>query len=552
MQKNKTWIVNNAKIWTGNLSAKWADAMVIHGDTIQEIGSWETIGSKYEDIDILDAEGKMIMPSFIDPHIHVTAVAKSMWYLLIDREKCDTMEQLLGQIAAYAEEHSKQEVPFIYATSCPMEWMDCAVKGDLDRVVSDRPVLLCDEGFHRCLINSKMLELMEVDENTPYDETTSMNYERDENGVPNGIVYEHRYEQDMFKMFEKLGWYPPNQKDPEVVRPFLDMLRDWGVSAVLDGFTEGEGTFKGFAELEKRGELKQHYYGNALFHNLDDLEDAIERVKKWRKYESKHIHINSVKLFLDGTNEIGTSAVMEPYCNDPQGKNCGVINMSEDALTQAFLRINEECLDMQIHMVGDRAFHTAINAVERAQNETKKRGKQFVSHITLLHCELTKPEDRLRVKKLGIYINITPHWNGGIFGDGAIKFLGKERYESFYSFNDMIRDGAVVSCSSDVVDLEDMPRANPFIGMEVGHTRRDIVPDAPLRVREEECIEREALLYGYTMQAARCVGAEDVMGSLEIGKAASFLILSDHFFTVPARKIHEITVERKFFEGQEV
>lgn len=552
MQEHKKWIVKNAKIWTGNLSAKWADAMVIDGDKIAEVGTWEKLGKKYTNLHVFDAEGKMVMPSFVDPHIHVTAVAKSMWYLLIDRDRCDTMEQLLGQITAYAEKHSKKEVPFIYATSCPMEWMDRATKEDLDRVISDRPVLLCDEGFHRCLVNSKMLELMEVDEHTPYDKTTSMNYERDEKGVPNGIVYEHRYERDMFKMFDKLGWYPPDQKDPDVIKPFLDMLCSWGVSTVLDGFTEGEGTFKGFAKLEKRGELKLHYYGNSLFHNLDDLEDAIERVKRWRQYESAHIHINSVKLFLDGTNEIGTSAVMEPYCNDPQGKNCGVLNMSEDDLVQAFLRINDEGLDMQIHMVGDRAFHTAINAVERAQNEAKKQDKEFTSHITLLHCELTKPKDRLRVKKLGIYINITPHWNGGIFGDGAVKFLGRERYESFYAFNDMIRDGAVVSCSSDVVDLEDMPRANPFIGMEVGHTRRDIVPDAPLRVREEECIDREALLYGYTMQAARCVGAEDVMGSLEAGKAANFLVLSDNFFEVPARKIHEIAVERRFFEGEEV
>lgn len=550
------YLIKNAKIWTANKECPKAEAMLVQEEEIICIGSLEKVekrASQYakSEIQILDVQGKRVIPNFVDCHIHVTSVAKSMWYLLLERKSYHSLDEVLEPVAVYAREHSVKEVPFLYATSCPMECMDNATKEDFDRYVSDRPALLCDEGYHRCLVNSKMLELMEIDSNTPYDPSSSMNYGRNEDNSPNGLVYEHRYEQDIDKMFEKIGWYPPDQKDPKVIEPFLTMLNKWGVTGVLDGFTENENTMIGMQCLEQEGKLHHYYRGNVLFKTLQDLEEAIRKAKEWKKkYKSKYIDVDSCKLFLDGTNEIGTASYLEPVEEDPN--NFGVINMSQKDLTKALLRLNEEKLHLQIHLVGDRAFRVAINAYEQAKKITEEKKDVWYTQMTLLHCELTKPVDRKRIRLLGIRINVTPHWSGGIFGDGALKYIGQERFDTLYSFNDMIKDGAVVSCSSDVVDLEDMPRANPFVGIQIGYTRQDKDSLFAMRQPKEECMSREDLMYGYTMQGARCMRIDDIAGSLEEGKKANFSVLDRDVFEVPAQEISKILVEKVFFEGKEI
>lgn len=546
------YVIKNAKIWTAEIKEEWVNCVGIEGENIVFVGREKKLDPEFwKDADILDAGGRVVIPSFVDCHIHVTSVAKSLWYLILERKKYDSFEELMISVKAYTDIHSTKEVPFLYAASCPMELMNGARKEMLDAYVSDRPMLLCDEGFHRCLVNSKMLELMEIDADTPYNWNSSMNYERDATGAPTGIVYEHCYEEDIDKMYEKIAWYPPNQKDSKVVLPFLDMLNGWGVSAVLDGFTESEDTFIGLQKLEQDGRLNMYYQGNALFHNLDDLDQAIANVRNWqKKYASKHIKINTIKLFLDGTNEIGTAAVLEPLLTDPKGKNCGIINMSESDLTEVMLRLQKERLNIQIHLVGDRAFRVAVNAVENAKTQVEAQGETFVPRVTLLHCELTKKEDRMRVADLGIQINCTPHWNGGIFGDSSLELLGSERFNSMYAFQDFIESGAVLSCSSDVVDQEDMKRANPFVGIEIGHTRHDEMTDFGVRTPVEERLSRRDLMLGYTINGAKCMGIDSEMGSIKKGKIANLLILNQDVFTVPAEEIRNTKPDTVIFEGK--
>ncbi len=546
-------LVKNARIWTGNRKRPYAQDMVIDGKKILLIGTENDINEfpSIKPENVIDAENHMVIPSFLDPHTHVTAVADSMWILVLERGKYNSLDEILEAVREYSLVHPKEEVPFIYATSCPTEWMKNATKETFDKYVSDRPALLCDQGFHQCLINSCMLDMMEVSKNTPYDPSTTMNYERYEDGTPNGIVYEHRYEKDIHKMYEKINWYPPEQDNQEYLKPYLNQMNTWGIAGVLDGFTENEKTLKGFSELESSGKLHMYYHGNSLFMNLSDLDDAIGRAIEWqKKYDSDLIKTDSCKLFLDGTNEIGTAALMDPFVSDPN--NFGKINMSEEDLCKAIIKLNSAKLHLQIHLVGDRAFHTAVNAYEKAKDMIEDLGRSMYTKVTLLHCELTKPYDRKRAAPLGIRINITPHWNAGCFGSEAIKYVGQDRFDTFYSFNDFFRTGAHISCSSDTVDKEDMPRTNPFVGIEVGHTRRDKDSEFEYRKPLSECLSVEDLMYGYTIEAADCMHESERAGSLEPGKDANFCILSQDVFDVPNDKIHDTTIRQAYFQGERI
>ncbi len=548
-------VITNGRIWTSNRQDPWSEALVTEGKDILYIGTNETAKKLAdEDSRIIDAKGKMVIPSFIDSHTHLTSVAKSKWCFLLEQREYGSVEEIMEIVKGYADEVSKEEQPYIYAYSCPTELMDKpgVDRYLMDKYVSDRPVLLCDANFHRALLNSKMLELMEIDESTPYNEASSANYGRDENGVPDGFAYERVFEfnKDIDKMFDKLGWQPPSEADPDVVLPVLEDFTSWGVAGICDGFTESEGTLQSIKALEAKGKLNHYYYGMVLMESFEALEPAIITAKEWQeKYGDEYIKIDFLKFFLDGTNEIGTSAVIEPFANDPEGKDRGIMNMTEEQLTTVFCRINQEKLNIQIHIVGDRSFRTALDAAEKAHAMEKAEGREYESRIWLIHCELTKPEDRERVKALGVHINFTPAWAGGAFGDAAKEYLGEERFNSMYAFNQMIEAGVEVNYSSDVVDNEDFDMASPFLGIQAGHMRK-LPGENKVRERIEESLSIEDLLLGYTINNAKSLGDAHRIGSLEEGKRANLNILSNNMFEVDPETIYETKAELIMFEGE--
>lgn len=581
-------IIKNAKIWTADSGRRWADSVVIENGKFVAVGngleaavlkSDSTDSTDYsspsestgdgiapdEDIEIFDMGGKIILPSFIDPHTHVTCVARSQWIHLMP--SYDSFDEVLKDIRDYAEVNPKEKVPYIYATSCPGTWLVGKTCHDLDKVVSDRPLLLCDSGYHKCLINSKMLELLEINKDTPYDNENVRNYERDENGVPTGIVFEHAYEEQIERMYEKIGWVPPAEDDISVIAPYIKQLNAWGITTVQDGFTESEKAVSAFKSLDDKGKLHLNYCANTPFFHVEDFDDAIKACHEWKeKYGSKHIYSDTVKFFLDGTNEIGTAASLDPFRNDPDGKNYGILNMQEDMLYEDLLKLNDEGLNIQIHLVGDRAFHVAVNAFERAKRTCASKKKDFNVRMNLLHCECTLPEDRKRAADLGIMINVTPHWNGGVFGPGALTYYSDEKFKNFYSFNDFFYYGANISVSSDTVDKEDMPRANPFEGIQIGMTRHDDVVDYSafplgtetdetghtIRSPKKERMSLENLLYGYTINAAKAVGLSEKTGSISFGKDASFVVLDRNIFETDPYEIRDIKVLETWFEGEKI
>jgi len=496
----------------------------------------------------------MVMPALFDHHIHISAVARSSWFVILTKEEHSSKENIARAIRKYAAEHTKEQVPYMYVESCPTEIMNdpSMTKEFLDELVSDRPLLLCDSNYHRSLLNSRMLELLGVTDVETYEGKEIRSFSFGADGKPTGICVERAFEDIIDRMYDKIGWRPPSQATGDIMLPLLDYLNRCGVCYVVDGIMEGEDTLIGLQKLEKEGKLRYYYEGAGFVKTFDELEPTIENLRNWRKrYTSEHIHINTLKVFLDGTNEIGTSALLEPYCNDPDGKFCGELQYTEEQFTTIMDRANTEHMDIQVHLVGDRAFRVAMNAVEKAKGIAAEKGIAWTMRVTLLHCELTDPADQVRVAPLGVYINWTPHWSGGVFGESSKIYLGEERFNRMYAFNRMIETGAVVTYSSDVVDMEEYEQANPFLGMQIGHTRFDASLNTG-RIREpaSEKLSVRDLLRGYTINTAKAVGYENRFGSLEKGKSANLIVLNQNIFQVPEDQIAETRPVFFLFDGK--
>lgn len=550
-------IFKNAKIFTANKEAPWADTIAFDGKSIIYVGNNFDVQNNIsnEQGEVIDMKGKMIIPGIVDSHIHPGMLSKSAWHIALP--KTDDVDELLKFISDYAKKHPKEEIPFLYFEYYPTSMFDTngPKKELLDTVVSDRPCLCQDEGEHLCWVNSKMLELLKVDKNTK-DPSNLEIFVRDEDGNPTGWVKEMAWVHFAENMFEAIGWMPPEDLTPERMTPFFSFLKDSGIIAMFDGFIEEDDQIDSIYELDKVGELNLYYDGSVRFWTYKDLPEKIQKLREYqKKYSTDHIKINTMKLFLDGTNESGNSASLHEHINDPG--NYGEIMMETPELTECFMLCNQEGLDMHLHIVGDRAFRVACDAVEAAQKKTKELGQEWVCQPVFAHCEVVDPADYERPAKLGITINWSCHWSGGYFGEEAMNYYSEEKWRRMYRFGPMIDSGALVAFSSDVVTNYELSRAYPFFGMQVAATRVD--PESPLepdkypgsiRPSAEDTIDLETLLIGYTLNSAKQLRLDNIMGSLEKGKLANMVVVHEDIFSVPLNKLKDVKMDAVIFEGK--
>lgn len=143
---------------------------------------------------------------------------------------------------------------------------------------------------------------------------------RDKNGEPVGWGKELVHNEEPFasNLYKSIGWKPPVEMTPEIMTPFFEFLEDSGITTIAEGILEGEAQMKSMHELDKAGKLHTYYDGCVRYYTLADLPEKIAFLREMNsRYQSEHIKLNTMKLFLDGTNETGNSASLHPHVNEP-------------------------------------------------------------------------------------------------------------------------------------------------------------------------------------------------------------------------------------------
>lgn len=551
-----TTIIKNADIYTMDEQNPRANCIVFDKEQIRFVGDIVDVDlQKFAGAETYDAGGKCMLPGIIDSHIHPGWVTKSLWHVRLPWT--EDVEELLAFVKDYGQRHPKSECPFLYFEYYPTSMFDekGPAKELLDTAISDRPVLCQDFGEHLCWVNSKMLELLGVDKDTP-DPGPLETFVRDAEGNPTGWVREMAWMKFADHMYEGLDWRPAEELNAHTLEGFFKFLEDSGITAMADGFIENDDQIKGIYELDQEGKLNVYYDGMVRFWSYEDLAEKITKLREYQQnYTTAHIKVNTMKLFLDGTNESGNAASLQEHIHDPG--NYGEIMMETDELAQCFLMCNKEGLDLHIHMVGDRAFRVGCDAVEKAQKIAAQNGEPWVCQPVFAHCEAVDPSDMGRPAKLGIAINWSCHWSGGYFGEEAMNYYTEEKWRRMYQFNPMIDSGAQIAFSSDVVTGYELHRAYPFFGIQVAATRVD--PEFPLdpdkypgsvRPPESAKLSLDILLRGYTINGAKQLRWQDKMGSLEQGKAANMMITDQNVFCTPLGQLKEIRIETVIFDGK--
>ena len=529
------------KIYTVNPQNPWAETVAVRNGRIiymgDEAGLKPLIGPDTKRYELGD---RILLPGFIDTHVHPVLAAASMNLLTLENE--DDLKTIYKKLKTYADDHN--ELPLIMGHGFNADLFAKNPTGaTLDALVSDRPVFLIDSGGHVGWANTKAMQIAGITGDTPDPVPGSHYYVRDQAGRPTGYMFEEA----TFTPFIKIGRSRALTEIKTNTKDILPLMSSFGITVVFDASMEWflEDGLKVLRERELNAELPFRFMSAMT---VDRNLSAEANLKKFRAlqsdYPGRRLRVGAVKFGLDGTLEGKSAALLGSYLQGGRG----ALNWEPRIFKQYVVTLDKGGLDLHIHAIGDRAVRLALDAIEAAR---KRNGIHGTRH-TICHVEMIAERDIKRFAELDVIAQTTPAWHATA-SNADYNILGKQERQKLFRFNSLSKTGARVTFGSDFPYAGSLKTLIPAYNIEIGHTRRlpGRVATDPLRPSSEK-LALETLIRGYTKDAAYQLRLENEIGTIEIGKRADLIILDRNPFDTPAEELHDIKVEMTMVDGQVV
>ena len=266
--------------------------------------------------------------------------------------------------------------------------------------------------------------------------------------------------------------------------------------------------------------------------------------------------LTAAKIFTDGIIASKTAFLLQPYFNTDE---YGEAIWTQDDLNKVYTMVNEEGLSVHIHSIGDAAVKMALDAAEYAKQHTQNNDLRNA----ITHLQLVDNNDLPRFKELNVLPVLQTFWHfkqPGAWLPIELPMLGAERAETEYPLRSFVTHGAMPIFSSDF-PVTSVPY--PFYAIEIGVTRN--LPDGPAYgasdditdmndpkylLQPAERLDMMTMIRGYTANAAYLISAEDVTGSLEVGKFADMIVIDQNLLDIEPLEISNTKVLKTYFKGK--
>ena len=525
-------VVTGARVWTGDPAMPWGEAVAVSGDEILAVGTASDIAPLIGDeTEVIAAEGGMLVPGFIDTHVHFLAGGSSI--ASVQLRDAQTPEAFVGRIEAFAETAGAGEWITDGAWDHTNWGGELPQRDWIDAVTPDNPVWISRLDGHMALANSLALQHAGVDADTP--DVAGGEIIRDEEGRPTGILKDNA----MLLVQEAIPAPTPGQLDA-----FLDAAMQYvaahGVTSVhdmSDGIGDGWAGLETYRRAEARGDLITRIYAVTPLGEWQKLVVDIER----NGHGSDWLKTGGVKGFMDGSLGSHTAAMLEPFTDTP-GES-GFLLDSLENLRAMMTGADAAGLQLNIHAIGDKAIRDLLDIFHEVALENGERARRF----RMEHAQHIHPDDIARFAVQDVIASMQPYH---AIDDGrwAQDVIGEERAQTTYAFRSLVDSGAHVALGSDWY----VAPADPLAGIYAAVTRSTLDGRNPDGWVPEQKITVEQALRGYTYEGAYASFEEDRKGMIKAGMLADMALIDRDLTAIPPETIRDARVLKTIVGGRVV
>ena len=520
-----TLAIVNARIWTGDPRRPWADAIAASADRLVAVGSSAEVRKlATASTRIIDAHGMMVVPGFIDSHVHF--LDGGFGLASVQLRDARTPQEFVRRIAEYA-----RTIPAgTWITNGDWDheqWGGELPRRDwIDSVTPNNPVWINRLDGHMALANGATLRAAGITSATR--DVPGGTIVRDEHGEPTGILKDNAQS----LVDRAIPDRTPEQED-RALDAAMRYVAGNGVTSV-----HNMGSWNDLAVFERAhaaGRLITRIYAAVPLSTWERLRDTVHA----RGRGDAWVSIGGLKGFVDGSLGSHTAAMLQPFSDAPN--DTGLFVNSPDDLYRWTSGADKAGLNVIVHAIGDRAIRTQLDIYERVERENGPRDRRF----RIEHAQHIAPSDLPRFARLGVIASMQPYH---AIDDGrwAEKVIGHERGKTTYAFRSLLDAGTRLAFGSDWF----VAPATPLEGIYAAVTRRTLDGAHPNGWYPEQKIGVEDALRAYTSGGAYASFDERDKGVLAPGKLADFVMIDRDLTRVSPETIREARVMMTVVAGK--
>jgi hypothetical protein len=519
--------VTNARIWTGDLRHRWAEAIALGGDRIVAVGSNENvtplIGPATRRI---DGQGRFVVPGFIDCHVHF--ITGGMRLASVQLRDAKTPGEFTRRIREFAQTIE----PSVWITGG--DWDHSHWGGDLprrdwiDAATPRNPVWVNRLDGHMALANTAALRAAGVTAETP--DVQGGQIVRTGDGTPTGVLKDNA-----MALVDRVIPEPTDTQKHRALEAAMQYVAAQGVTSVHHmGSWDDLAVFE---QAHREEKLTTRIYAAVPLATWKRLEDRIGATRRGDVW----LRIGALKGFVDGSLGSHTAAFLQPYTDAPSDR--GLLVNSRDDLYAWVSGADRAGLQVAVHAIGDRAIRMQLDIYEQVAAENGDRDRRF----RVEHAQHIAPTDITRFRLLRVIPSMQPYH---CIDDGrwAEPLIGPNRAKTTYAFRSLIDDGTRPVFGSDWY----VAPATPLEGIYAAVTRRTLDGKRPGGWVPEQKITIDEALRAYTADAAFASFEEAEKGTLAPGKLADLVILDRDPTKIPPPEIRHVQVDMTIVGGRVV
>lgn len=533
-------LYQNGIILTMDAEGSRAEAMVVEGDHIVRVGGADELGKAFPEAERVDLKGRTVMPGFIEGHVHLLNYAYSL--TKIDCAPLKSIEEMIEAGRKYIKERQIPAGKWVQGRGWNQTFFQekrNPTIADLDAISTEHPIVFTRVCEHMVVANSAALSMAGITKETENPEGGEI--EHDENGNLTGLLKETaRYL--IYRMI-------PDKSVEEIKEMLVNAISIASSLGLTTMHSDDFETFsdkdwrkvmRAYRELEQEGRLNMRIREQCLLPQIDRLKEFIKE-EIAERHDTLMVQAGPLKLLTDGSLGGRSAYLRAPYSDAPNTR--GIAVFTKDELNELVTTAHEARMGVVCHGIGDGAMEMCMDAFLKAQEKRPDPDARF----GIIHLQITQPDILKRFKEQNVIAYMEPICLNSDLHITESR-VGAERLPSTYNYRTLCDMGVMYTMSSDCP----VDSLNPFDSLFVGVNRCDYNGYPEGGWMPEQKLTVEQMLRGFTINGAYASFEENIKGSLEDGKLADFVILSQDPTKCDVKKLRDIVVEETVLGGRTV